>query len=112
MHAECIVTQLVFEHSLHIRIRSEAPQSAQETRFDPGRGSPSVPHKVNAGKSTASTGKINNLVSTDMGNITDAGNFLLILLYVPLQIILCIVFLYAVLGWRLVRPHTYVYYLV
>lgn len=45
-------------------------------------------------------GKINNLVTTDLGNITDARNFLIITLYVPLQIVLCILFLYVVLGWR------------
>lgn len=66
-------------------------------------------------------GKINNLVTTDLGNITDSRDFLLIGLYnvtynrmsrpridilltlvtyIPLQIVLCIWFLYTILGWR------------
>jgi hypothetical protein len=45
-------------------------------------------------------GKINNLVTTDLENIVDSRDFLLVFLYIPLQITLCIIFLYAVLGWR------------
>lgn len=45
------------------------------------------------------TGKINNLVTTDMGNIVDGRNFVFVLVAIPLQIILCITFLYALLGW-------------
>jgi len=45
-------------------------------------------------------GKINNLVTTDLANIVEARDFLLAVVYIPLQITLCIVFLYTVLGWR------------
>jgi hypothetical protein len=45
-------------------------------------------------------GKINNLVTTDLGNIVDSRDFLVIPLSIPLQIGLCVWFLYAVLGWR------------
>jgi hypothetical protein len=48
-------------------------------------------------------GKINNLVTTDLGNITDSTDFLLVVLYIPLKITLCITFLYLVLGWRWVH---------
>ncbi|KAF8816580.1 P-loop containing nucleoside triphosphate hydrolase protein [Phlegmacium glaucopus] len=44
-------------------------------------------------------GKINNLVTTDLGNIVQARDFLFIILDVPLQMVLCTVFLYQVLGW-------------
>jgi len=64
-------------------------------------------------------GKINNLVTTDLNNITSGGDFLMIsaphtcfhfcdtraevlfilVLYIPLQITLCLTFLYRVLGW-------------
>lgn len=47
-------------------------------------------------------GKINNLVTTDLENIGDARDFLLVLLYIPLQVLFCILFLYIVLGWRCV----------
>lgn len=45
-------------------------------------------------------GKINNLVTTDLENIIESRDFVMILVYVPVQVTLCIVFLYAILGWR------------
>ena len=45
-------------------------------------------------------GKLNNLVTTDLGNITGARDLFFYLIQVPLQIALCIVYLYVVLGWR------------
>ena len=54
-------------------------------------------------------GKINNLISTDLANIVEARDFLLVLVYIPLQITLSIIFLYAVLGWRYVVYTTYHY---
>lgn len=47
-------------------------------------------------------GKLNNLVSTDLSNITDARDFIFLLIYVPLQVVLGITFLYVILGWRYV----------
>ncbi|KAF7976802.1 hypothetical protein HWV62_5660 [Athelia sp. TMB] len=44
-------------------------------------------------------GRINNLVSTDLGNITAARNWLWLVLYIPLQVALCLIFLYRILGW-------------
>ncbi|TFK76776.1 hypothetical protein BDN72DRAFT_873327 [Pluteus cervinus] len=44
-------------------------------------------------------GKLNNLVTTDMGNITDGRDFLILVLQVPVQVSLCILFLYTILGW-------------
>ncbi|KAJ6587825.1 P-loop containing nucleoside triphosphate hydrolase protein [Mycena sp. CBHHK59/15] len=44
-------------------------------------------------------GRINNLVTTDLGNITDSRDFLVLLVFIPLQIAFSIWFLYAVLGW-------------
>ncbi len=45
-------------------------------------------------------GRINNLVTTDLSNIADSRDFMRLLVYVPLQLILCVVFLYVILGWR------------
>ncbi|KAF8883986.1 P-loop containing nucleoside triphosphate hydrolase protein [Infundibulicybe gibba] len=84
VQAECIITQLVFEHALRIRVKAETPSSSQSS----------------AAAANNLIGKINNLVTTDLGNITDSCHFLLVTLYLPLQIILCIWFLYVVLGWR------------
>jgi hypothetical protein len=46
------------------------------------------------------TGKINNLVTTDLGQITDAREFLRLMVFIPLKIIASTIFLYVVLGWR------------
>lgn len=44
-------------------------------------------------------GKITNLVSTDLNNIVDGRDFPMLFISLPLQIVLCIVFLYKILGW-------------
>ncbi|KJA13742.1 hypothetical protein HYPSUDRAFT_72890 [Hypholoma sublateritium FD-334 SS-4] len=44
-------------------------------------------------------GKINNLVTTDLNNILESRDFLLLVQFVPLQLCLCTTFLYQVLGW-------------
>ncbi|KAF9030066.1 P-loop containing nucleoside triphosphate hydrolase protein [Rhodocollybia butyracea] len=44
-------------------------------------------------------GKINNLVTTDMQNITDGKEALRLIIFVPVQVTLSILFLHKVLGW-------------
>ena len=44
-------------------------------------------------------GRITNLVSTDLSNITSGRDFPMLFTSLPLQVILCIIFLYEVLGW-------------
>ncbi|KAF9483592.1 multidrug resistance-associated ABC transporter [Pholiota conissans] len=44
-------------------------------------------------------GKINNLVTADLNNITSARDFLWVVLGIPLNIVLCLIFLYRLLGW-------------
>ncbi|KAJ8520559.1 hypothetical protein ONZ45_g2613 [Pleurotus djamor] len=44
-------------------------------------------------------GKLNNLISTDLGNITDGRDFIMLIVYAPLQLALGISFLYVILGW-------------
>ena len=44
-------------------------------------------------------GRITNLVSTDLSNITSGRDFPMLFTSLPLQVILCIIFLYKVLGW-------------
>ncbi|KDR83050.1 hypothetical protein GALMADRAFT_866663 [Galerina marginata CBS 339.88] len=157
-HAEALITQLVFEHSLRIRLVAEtgkeneaiteednatvigSPDTASvaegsteepSTSEEPsqvsankipeastdsqstltastikGKAKATFPPKTPAAKKATADrkdanliGKINNLVTTDLGNITDARDFLLLVLSVPLQICGCIFFLYQVLGW-------------
>ncbi|KAK0478556.1 hypothetical protein IW261DRAFT_1551827 [Armillaria novae-zelandiae] len=156
VRTDAIMTQLVFEHSLRIRVKASTADSPGKSTAptpdnasiieDPpsteSSGSSSTLHGTSDAVSTDSrdancdtsttnqapssltevtqesvlgqdapenpaiqsdtsnlVGKINNLVTTDLGNIIDARDFLLIGVYVPVQITLCICFLYIVLGW-------------
>ncbi|KZT65009.1 P-loop containing nucleoside triphosphate hydrolase protein, partial [Daedalea quercina L-15889] len=55
-------------------------------------------------------GKINNLVTTDLDNLINGRDFLFIVVEIPLQLGLCIWFLYAILGWRFVCDVVYVWH--
>ncbi|KAJ8082215.1 hypothetical protein PM082_008062 [Marasmius tenuissimus] len=44
-------------------------------------------------------GKITNLVSTDLQTIIDSKDYIRLLVYTPIQLVLCVMFLYFVLGW-------------
>ncbi|KAI0752922.1 P-loop containing nucleoside triphosphate hydrolase protein [Daedaleopsis nitida] len=78
---QAILTQLMFDHSLRMRAKVSSA----------------------AGKQTSSTSDmpaINNLVTTDLTNFTNASTFvLLVLLETPIQIVLSVYFLYEILGW-------------
>ncbi|KAJ6555137.1 hypothetical protein DFH09DRAFT_573964 [Mycena vulgaris] len=153
VRTEAIITQLVFAHSLRIRMKAETTAAKEST----GTPSPaveaaaSVTREGSDGESTAETetatlengesssrseeesatvqastsiiksagtkepgtpvkeeakkaegslvGKINNLVTTDLGNIVDSRDFSVLLIYVPCQIALGIWFLHSLLGW-------------
>ncbi|KAH9028046.1 hypothetical protein EDB83DRAFT_2526408 [Lactarius deliciosus] len=140
-----IVTQLVFEHALRIRVKAETSPSPEATPIStpegcseattPDSGSvvdidivseeagesgetqseqwtiaassvkgerkeqASGSDSDNAGGSSNLVGKMNNLVSTDLENIVDGRDFLLLILYIPLQMVICVWFLYSILGW-------------
>ncbi|KAF9243741.1 P-loop containing nucleoside triphosphate hydrolase protein [Melanogaster broomeanus] len=146
VRTEAIITQLVFEHALRIRMKAEIPDNvkdAESTVSTPDNASiaesstaieeSSYSSVDEAQSSSASTldssmdkgkkksrdkvdnaetqakkpkssadnlvGKINNLVTTDLGNIIDGRDFLLLFPYIPLQVGCCIWFLYGILGW-------------
>ncbi|TFY61104.1 hypothetical protein EVG20_g7183 [Dentipellis fragilis] len=145
VRSEAIITQLVFEHSLRIRMKAEASDSTsksapstavatpdntsvvdeQSTAHDEARDETTPSETVSTAKGKQSpvkeqsmdskdddkffkdgsakasnlVGKINNLVSTDLANITEGRDFILLVLYAPLQLIVCVWFLYKVLGW-------------
>ncbi|KAF7306582.1 ATP-binding cassette transporter [Mycena indigotica] len=144
VRCEAIITQLVFEHALRIRVKAESsektPTSGTST---PARSeTPSPVEEGSSGDETATetdalsrdetlqassasvkssssakkdkgkeaesdaesgkdnlVGKITNLVTTDLTNITESRDFLFITLLIPMEITLCVVFLYNVLGW-------------
>ncbi|KAJ3801154.1 hypothetical protein GGU11DRAFT_770568 [Lentinula aff. detonsa] len=150
VRTQAIITQLVFEHSLRIRVKAETPDSGKNLKISSSPEaltpdsasvhegtvdgsetvhsvSPSEIESTTVHSSSASVssgngqdkkktkkseedeqptsdtnnlvGKINNLVTTDLDNIIDGRDFLFVLIYIPVQIVLCMVFLYAVLGW-------------
>ncbi|KZT28297.1 hypothetical protein NEOLEDRAFT_1145911 [Neolentinus lepideus HHB14362 ss-1] len=88
VRTEAIITALVSEHSLRIRIKAK---SGFDTGSADGSGSPDTQ------ENSQILGKINNLVTSDLNNITDGRNFLLLGLYSPLQVVLSIWFLYSIL---------------
>ncbi|KAG2070718.1 hypothetical protein BDR04DRAFT_1053972 [Suillus decipiens] len=144
VHTESILTQLVFEHALRIRMKAEISDGGKKSgestvpsvagsstaagdQSTDGSGDETL-HASAETISTSSTkkgkqksqdvkeelddpsskkhssadnlvGKINNLVTTDLSNITDGRDFLMIALYMPLQVGMCIWFLYEILGW-------------
>lgn len=153
---ECIITQLVFEHSLRIRMKEEAPPPGATERVSEVTtvvGTPELEADTNLGEGNISNGttvgptpstststspstqlkgkdkakkdtsvapsmtpsttasakdkdnkqgnlvgKINNFISTDLGNVTGARDFLFMVWYCPLQIAICVWFLYSILG--------------
>jgi hypothetical protein len=167
VRVSAVVTQLVFEHALRIRMKAETSSSTRTTPVatpntlseattpdnvsiagdnivaEPATGSseeagqstssssikgkqregshPPTPvgddDSEDLGKSSNLVGKMNNLVSTDLDNLVEGRDFLLlglissvrvffgvsnctpVVLYLPLQIALCIWFLYSILGW-------------
>jgi len=185
--AEALVTELVFEHSLRIRLKAETSNDALEvasaasapptSKDAPAKDAATVttpemegaripnvdsttsseisqtstvvtskkpsavgseasaskadqngkakaksnPEKVEnkSGKDANFIGRLNNLVTTDLQNIVRAKDFLILcehlhsydlfhlltkisVLYIPITITLCMVFLFQVLGWRCV----------
>ncbi|KZP30958.1 P-loop containing nucleoside triphosphate hydrolase protein [Athelia psychrophila] len=133
VRTEGIITQLVFEHSLRIRMKAEArsmdegddaPQVGTPTESivstgtsalneaasgssgkgkqqgrDEGEEAIPAPPTPKTKSSDNLVGLVNNLVTTDLANISDGRNFIFLLVYIPLQIIVCIAFLYQLLGW-------------
>ena len=81
VRAEAILTELVFEHSLCIRVKSEPAAKG------PGQGRNLL-------------GRLNNMITTDIRLVIGSKRLLLSLVYLPLMLILSIWFLYSVLGWR------------
>ncbi|KAI0775462.1 ABC transporter type 1, transmembrane domain-containing protein [Irpex lacteus] len=159
VRTEAIITSLVFEHALRIRLKAEtgdkkegtesappsAPASDTERSNTPEEGSSegddeetvhsrsatAASSTTTATSTTATTavapeagkvadtaktvvveaekeikkktsnfmGKINNLVTSDLENITTGRDFLFLLVSCPLQLALGMWFLYAILGW-------------
>ncbi|KAJ7729547.1 hypothetical protein DFH07DRAFT_850204 [Mycena maculata] len=79
-----LITQLVFEHALRIRMKAETGEKKDASSEK---------------KADNLLGKMTNLVTTDLNSINEARNFLFLVILVPVQIIGSIIFLYQVLSW-------------
>lgn len=169
VRTEGIVTQLVFEHALRVRMKADisdtstdatgddadvtvvgtpydasvaessagdregidlaarkGKRKAQDPDIDGAESQPAprIKKKESSSHQHHLVGKINNLVTTDLGNINDARDFLFIsehlisppysfrasylmgccvsrlVVNIPLQVAVCVWFLYRTLGWR------------
>ncbi|KAH7101269.1 ATP-binding cassette transporter [Auriculariales sp. MPI-PUGE-AT-0066] len=90
VQAESFITELVFEHSIRIRMTgdSELTSNSNEDVI-----------KTQAREPSANLiGRITNLLTIDLNNITSARDFWFLVIYAPLQFVICIYFLYQVLG--------------
>ncbi|KAF9054886.1 multidrug resistance-associated ABC transporter [Panaeolus papilionaceus] len=114
---EMLLTQLVFEHGLRIRLKGDTRSSSEEgsTTEDTTEGpttenddqqsvrpeteelSSAAPDKTKSLENVI--GMVNTLVTSDISNITGGRDFLLLFIYVPLQLVLCMAFLFKLLGW-------------
>ena len=122
-----ILTELIFEHGLRMRVKAEASGESPSSRTSPGTGtqtpvagpsssSASTVADNRSGKAKADptknkvplqqprkkdnlVGKMNTLVAVDIDRIVAAKDFLMVLL-VPVELTISMIFLYAVLGWR------------
>ncbi|KAI0344119.1 multidrug resistance-associated ABC transporter [Trametopsis cervina] len=148
VQVQALITELVFEHALRIRVkaetssgtpspsaassvattpdnaslaersdRGESPDTDDETTTAVSEGTSVPKGKKSRAPSEASTaaasekpkeasagsgnlvGKLNNLVTTDLNNLVDGRDFLFVLVYTPLQIVLSVTFQYQILGW-------------
>ncbi|EJT98573.1 P-loop containing nucleoside triphosphate hydrolase protein [Dacryopinax primogenitus] len=161
VQCESILTQLIFQHSLKIRLKDDAPPSSpsaaasgtrtpdpqiieqvesvdgdgtrvgtenfttaesetavgtEQTESTAGGSPPPKDKRKKKGtqaqaeqtkdedkeKSSHLVGKINNLIGTDLGNLVEGRDFLFVILQAPLQLLIAIWFLYAILGWAAV----------
>ncbi|KZV74802.1 P-loop containing nucleoside triphosphate hydrolase protein [Peniophora sp. CONT] len=84
--AQAILTQLLFNHALRISVSSQASNVGKSKQ--PG-----------SSMSANLTGRLNNLVSTDINNIVGGREFLQLFYFCPAQCALCIFYLYTLLGW-------------
>ncbi|TCD68834.1 hypothetical protein EIP91_009701 [Steccherinum ochraceum] len=141
--AQGILTQLLFDHALRIRVKADAQNNASASTTstaaptpdnasiaegsnsnDSGEETAGSVHSTAKGKqrepsaaslsSTATkvdkekedskektnlAGKLNNLATTDMESLVNGRDFLFVILYIPVQLALCVIFLYQILGW-------------
>ncbi|KAJ7634724.1 P-loop containing nucleoside triphosphate hydrolase protein [Roridomyces roridus] len=124
VQVEGLLTELIFEHALRVRVKAQNPdgnpapsdaessegtlnvgdaQSDASSETVQGTQSTTSKDAKSSGSSAATSsvdvGRIMNLVSTDLRNVTEMSDFLMLLFYLPASVIFSVIFLYVVLGW-------------
>ncbi|EJF61844.1 P-loop containing nucleoside triphosphate hydrolase protein [Dichomitus squalens LYAD-421 SS1] len=90
---DAIVTELLFEHALRIRVKSETSRSADEPQEGGNAGNASE-------KQGNLVGRLNNLVASDLENVRQGNKmWLQLFVKVPILIVANISFVYGVLGY-------------
>ena len=74
MRLESILTSLVFEQMLRIRVKAETRSNGANAESPAG----GQPNTGTATKTENLHGKLNNLVSSDLANVTGGRDFLLV----------------------------------
>ncbi|KAF9257859.1 P-loop containing nucleoside triphosphate hydrolase protein [Marasmius fiardii PR-910] len=99
-HAGSVLSQVVFAHSLRIRMKAETqtPLSPKHTPNEQTENQRSSNFKPATGPSSL-VGKINNLITTDVNNVLEGPHLPFLFTYVPLNLIWSLLFLYSILGW-------------
>ncbi|KAH9851387.1 multidrug resistance-associated ABC transporter [Lenzites betulinus] len=105
IHNEAILTELLFQHALRIRAKSEASGDDEGPSTAAGGTAPASGASAAAAKEDAKpknsnfVGRLNNLIASDLKSITDAnGIWLILFVQAPVQLVVAIVFMYNVLG--------------
>ncbi|KAJ3850966.1 hypothetical protein EV368DRAFT_74841 [Lentinula lateritia] len=80
-------------------IKSKEPSKASALALITDSSKNPKSQKINSEKAKHILGKLSNLVTTDMQNITDGKEALRLIIQVPIQVALCVWFLERVLGW-------------
>ncbi|KAI0351013.1 multidrug resistance-associated ABC transporter [Trametes cingulata] len=104
VRTEALVTELLFTHALRIRVKSETSSSSSARDESPsaaaGTSDAAPATTAEAPKNDVLVGKLNNLITSDLDNITDGNKQLLLaIIQVPLKIAVAIAFMYSILGW-------------
>ncbi|KAI0793375.1 P-loop containing nucleoside triphosphate hydrolase protein [Abortiporus biennis] len=86
VEAQSMLTSLIFEHALRLRVKSEVGTEC-DVKLEKG------------GENFI--GKLNNMVTADLATIQSGQVITLAVVYFPLQIALSMAALYAILGWSI-----------
>ncbi|KAL4243414.1 ATP-binding cassette transporter C [Abortiporus biennis] len=86
VEAQSMLTSLIFEHALRLRVKSEVGTES-DVKLEKG------------GENFI--GKLNNMVTADLATIQSGQVITLAVVYFPLQIALSMAALYAILGWSI-----------